>query len=108
MFQRAIPGFKPSPASRGLVLAFREVGGERLRAVGVSDMPTADIFTSRAAGLTNQQVFNDPHGDRFLRHARRVVEMFLTDLDRHSRSNPATPVKKTVKKTVQKARKKGE
>jgi hypothetical protein len=95
MFQRTIPGFKPSPASRELVLAFREVGGERLRAVGVKDMPTADIFTSLVAGLTNQQVFNDPHGDRFLRQARRVVEMFLADFDRHARGAPKTPAEKT-------------
>jgi AcrR family transcriptional regulator len=98
MFQRTIPGFKPSPTSRELVLAFREIGGERLRAVGVTDMPTADIFTSLVAGLTNQQVFNDPNGDRFLRQARRVVEMFLTDFDRHSRTTRTTTVKKTRKK----------
>lgn len=81
MFQRTVPGFKPSPESRELVLAFREVGGQRLRAVGVADMPTADIFRGIVAGFTNQQVFNDPHGDRWLRQSRRVVEMFLAGID---------------------------
>jgi AcrR family transcriptional regulator len=89
MFQRTIPGFKPSPESRELVLAFREIGGQRLRAVGVLDMPTADIFTGIVAGFTNQQVFNDPHGDRWLRQSRRVVEMFLTDIEGRSPAKPA-------------------
>ena len=30
MFQRTIPGFKPSPESRELVFAFREIGRQRL------------------------------------------------------------------------------
>src|SRR5579859_4745010 len=34
MFQRTIPGFKPSPESRELVFAFREIGRLRLTAVG--------------------------------------------------------------------------
>jgi AcrR family transcriptional regulator len=89
MFQRTIPGFKPSPESRELVLAFREIGRQRLSAVGVADLPTADIFTAIVAGLTNQQVFNDPHGDRWLRQTRRVVEMFLADIEQRRRSESA-------------------
>jgi len=88
MFQRTIPGFKPSPESRELVLAFREVGRRRLTAVGVMDLPTADIFTGIVAGFTNQQVFNDPNGDRWLLQTRRVVEMFLADVERRSQSKP--------------------
>jgi AcrR family transcriptional regulator len=99
MFQRTIPGFKPSPESRELVFAFREIGRLRLTAVGVADMPTADIFTGIVAGFTNQQVFNDPNGDRWLRQTRRVVEMFLAGIEPQSSSRSATaqPIRKRTK-----------
>jgi hypothetical protein len=90
MFQRTIPGFKPSPESRELVLAFRDVGAQRLNAVGVHDLPTADIFTGIVAGFTNQQVFNDPLGDRWLRQTRRVIEMFLAGIEPRSPSGPTS------------------
>ena len=101
MFQRTIPGFKPSPESRELVFAFREIGRRRLTAVGVADMPTADIFTGIVAGFTNQQVFNDPNGDRWLRQTRRVVEMFLAGIESQSPSKSPTP-KPTRKRTKEK------
>jgi AcrR family transcriptional regulator len=100
MFQRTIPGFKPSPAAREPVLAIRDIGWQRLQAVGVTDIPTADIFTGIVAGFTNQQVFNDPKGDRWLRQTRRAVEMFLADAERHAQAKPAvrTPKKRTKEK----------
>jgi AcrR family transcriptional regulator len=99
MFQRTIPGFKPSPESRRVVLAFHEVGRERLHAVGIYDLPTADLFTSIVAGLTNQQVFNDPRGDRWLRQSRRAMEMFLADVDHRTPKKPPTTVPKTRTKS---------
>ena len=42
-------------------------------------------------GFTNQQVFNDPNGDRWLLLVRRVMEMFFADLDLRSQlSKPST------------------
>jgi AcrR family transcriptional regulator len=93
LFQRTIPGFKPSPAAREEMLAIREIGWQRLQAAGIEDLPTADIFTGIVSGFTNQQVFNDPLGDRWLRQTRRAVEMFLTDVDQRSSSEPT---KRTV------------
>jgi AcrR family transcriptional regulator len=98
MFQRTIPGFKPSPESRELVLAFREIGAQRLNAVGVYDVPTADIFTGIVAGFTNQQVFNDPLGDRWLRHTRRVIEMYLAGIESQSPSGPMFLAEKNSQK----------
>jgi AcrR family transcriptional regulator len=89
LFQRTLPGFKPSPESRALMLAFREIGRERLAAVGITDLATADIFTGIVGGFTNQQVFNDPRGDRWVRHVRRAMEMFLADVERRSKPTPA-------------------
>jgi AcrR family transcriptional regulator len=81
LFQRTIPGFKPSPGARAETVAFLEIGWQRLMNVGVTDVASADVFTVMVVGLTHQQVFNEPRGDRWLGHVRRVVEMFLADVE---------------------------
>lgn len=98
LFQRTIPGFKPPAAAHGAVTDVREFGWERLQAVGVTDLPTADIFTALVSGLSNQQVFNDPYGDRWRRQSRRVVEMFLADVRQrpvHPPDNRTEPSRRT-------------
>jgi alkyl hydroperoxide reductase subunit AhpC len=62
-------------------VAFLEIGWHRLMDVGVTDVASADVFTVMVVGLTHQQVFNEPRGDRWLGHVRRVVEMFLADVE---------------------------
>jgi len=89
LFQRTIPGFKPSPESRQVTLEFFEIGWQRLIDLGVTDLASADIFTGIVAGFTHQQVFHDPEGDRWLCHVRRAMEMFLADVE--ARSTPRVP-----------------
>jgi len=84
LFQRTIPGFRPSPEAREVTLGFLEIGWQRLMDVGVTDVASSDIFTALVAGFTHQQVFHDPRGDRWLRHVRRAVEMFVADLEGRS------------------------
>jgi AcrR family transcriptional regulator len=86
MFQRTIPGFKPSPEAREIARAFQAIGQARLTAIDGFDIAAGDglIFTGIAAGFAHQQVFNDPNGDRWLRLVRRVMEMFLADVERRS------------------------
>ena len=86
LFQRTIPGFKPWPASRELAHAFLDIGRDRLLAVGGIDVAHGDgfVFTGIVAGFTNQQVFNDPNGDRWLLLVRRAMEMFFADIDRRT------------------------
>jgi AcrR family transcriptional regulator len=85
LFQRTIPGYKPSPEARQVTLELLAVGHERMLAIGVSDLDTADIFTGIAAGFAHQQVFNDPGGDRWFRLVRPVIEMFLAEVDRRAK-----------------------
>lgn len=87
LFQRTIPGFEPSSASYALALEFYEIAGQRLAAVGVSDPQDVDVFSALVSGLAHQQVANDPGGDRWVRVADRVVDMFLTDVERRQQSN---------------------
>jgi AcrR family transcriptional regulator len=88
LFQRTIPGFEPSPESYRYAIEFYEIARERLAAAGIVDDEDIDVFTAVVAGLTHQQVANDPGGDRWVRQAGRVVEMFLADADRRRAARP--------------------
>ncbi|OZC50939.1 TetR family transcriptional regulator [Rhodococcus sp. 06-621-2] len=78
LFQRTIPGFAPSPASWEVALEFYGRAREVLARVGAEDQDDIDIFSSLIAGLCDQQIANDPGGDRWVQHVPRVVAMFLT------------------------------
>ena len=80
LFQRTIPGFEPSASSYAVALEFYEIARQRLHAAGVSDPSDLDVFSALVNGLAHQQVANDPGGDRWVRLARRAVEMFLADV----------------------------
>ncbi|MGB8961523.1 MAG: TetR/AcrR family transcriptional regulator [Pseudonocardiaceae bacterium] len=82
LFQRTIPGFEPSATSYALALEFYEIGRALMTAAGVHDQGDVDVFTALVSGLSHQQIANDPGGTRWVRHASRVVEMFLADVDR--------------------------
>lgn len=90
LFQRTIPGFEPSPDSYALALEFTDVAGGMLAAAGVSGAENLDMFSALVAGLCDQQVANDPGGDRWVRLASPAVAMFLADVDRRD----ATPAKR--------------
>ena len=90
LFHRPIPGFEPSAASYALAVEFFEFSRQRLVAAGVTDPEDVDVFTALVAGLADQQVANDPGGDRWVRHSQRVVDMFFADLDRRRRRSATT------------------
>ncbi|MDT7595508.1 MAG: hypothetical protein QOJ06_1054 [Pseudonocardiales bacterium] len=82
LFQRTIPRFEPSAASYALALEFYEIGRALMMVADVHDQGDVDVFTALVAGLSHQQIANDPGGTRWVRHAGRVVEMFMADVDR--------------------------
>ena len=88
LFQRTIPGFEPSAEAFGLALEFYEVSRQLIAAAGVTDQRNIDIFTALANGLAHQQVANEPGGQRWVRLAGRVTEMFLADVDRRRTTSP--------------------
>ncbi|WP_072803144.1 TetR/AcrR family transcriptional regulator [Rhodococcoides yunnanense] len=85
LFQRTIPGFEPSPESYAIAIEFLNRGAALLQAAGVDRAEDVDLFTAMCAGLTHQQVANDPGGDRWVAQARRVVTMFLTEVRQQPR-----------------------
>jgi AcrR family transcriptional regulator len=87
LLQRTIPGFEPSTESYELALEFYRIAQDLLRAAGAGTQADVDVFSAIVTGLAHQQIANDPGGQRWVRHAGRVVDMFLSDIDkRHSRS----------------------
>ena len=54
--------------------------------VGITDPSAGDLWTALLAGRTNQQVSNDPSGDRWARLNDEAVDMFLAHVGRGSGS----------------------
>ena len=77
LFQRTMPGFEPSQESYGYAVTALETARQRLAAVGVTDPRQLDLWTAMTVGLVDQQISNDPGGDRWLRLIDESVDMFL-------------------------------
>ena len=84
LFQRTIPGFEPSPQSWAVALQAYEQNRQLLAGVGICDQPTLDLWTAMLTGLADQQISNDPGGDRWERLVDRAVDMLLTDAQIHT------------------------
>lgn len=80
LFQRTIPGFEPSPESFKISEDNLAELGEVLERCGVGDPAMLDLFTALGTGLADQQVANDPGGDRWIRLIDEAVEMFYVHI----------------------------
>jgi AcrR family transcriptional regulator len=77
LFQHAVPGFTPSAESYELAVKALDVTRELLARNGVHDPRYLDIWTAVTTGIVDQQVSNDPGGDRWTRLTEDVTRMFL-------------------------------
>ena len=77
LFQRTLPGFEPTPES--YAPAVRALAGARelLALNGVTEPEHLDLWTALVTGLVNQQVSNDPGGDRWACLIDESIAMFL-------------------------------
>ena len=78
LFQRAIPGFEPSPESYAHAIEALEGARRRLASIGIIKARHVDMWTALVTGLVDQQISNDPGGDRWARLAGEFAEMFLS------------------------------
>jgi AcrR family transcriptional regulator len=86
LFQRTLPGFEPSPESYEPAVEAL-AGAQRMLALnGVTEPQHLDLWTALVTGLVDQQVSNDPGGDRWTRLIDEAIDMFLA----HCRATPAT------------------
>lgn len=93
LFQRTLPGFEPSPESYEPAVRALALTKARLASHGVTEARCVDLWTALNTGLVDQQVSNDPGGDRWSRLIDDTVDMFLA----HCR--PAPPSPKSKKKS---------
>ena len=78
LFQRTIPGFEPSAASFAPAVRALELVRERLALNGIRDPRHVDMWTALTTGLVDQQISNDPGGDRWAGLIDDFVAMFLS------------------------------
>lgn len=76
LFQRTIPGFEPSDASYALAVENLEMLGRQLLSMGVTEPHLLDLWTAISTGLVDQQISNDPGGDRWTRLIDEAADLF--------------------------------
>jgi AcrR family transcriptional regulator len=86
MFQRTIPGFEPSPETFAVSIEGLERLKARLAGAGITDQRSLDLLTAIGTGITDQQISNDPGGNRWIRLVDEAIEMFFN----HITTKPAT------------------
>jgi AcrR family transcriptional regulator len=77
LFQRTILGFEPSPESYAPAVEALARTRAALHACGITDGRALDAWTAVTGGLAAQQNSNEPGGDRWLRLADDVIDMYL-------------------------------
>jgi AcrR family transcriptional regulator len=90
LFQRVLPGFEPSADSYAPAVRALGFAQEWLALNGVTEARHLDLWTALVIGLVDQQMSNDPGGDRWIGLVEEATSMFLThcQASRSSR-NPA-------------------
>lgn len=77
LFQRTIPGFEPTPETFAIAIQGLERLRTRLAGMGLIDQRSLDLLTAIGTGLTDQQISNDPGGDRWIRLVDEAMEMYF-------------------------------
>ena len=90
LFQRTIPGFEPSAESFAISVDSLAGIQAHLASFGIDDPRDVDLWTAIGTGLTDQQISNDPGGDRWVRLIDDAVEMYLAHVTTRSRSEEPT------------------
>jgi AcrR family transcriptional regulator len=98
LFQRVIPGFEPEPETYAVAIELNRHTSDALAAVGITGPDALDLYTALMSGLFNQQIANDPGGDRWGRLVDRAIEMYLAELAPAVRASKSSKSNKTSKK----------
>ncbi len=76
MFQRVLPDFEPTPETYAISQRQLARFERALAEIGVDDPAAIDLWTAMSTGLTDQQISNDPGGDRWRRLVDTVVDLW--------------------------------
>lgn len=77
LYQRVIPDWEPTPETYRLAMERIDDLRRMLTSLGIESEELVDLFTALVTGLTDQQLSNDPGGDRWIRLVDRAVDMFF-------------------------------
>ena len=91
MNQRTIPGFEPSPETYAVAVRVLEHGVHTLARLGATERDDFDIYAAMIGGLADQQLANDPGGDRFGRLLERAVDMWADAVGLPAHTTTPTP-----------------
>lgn len=91
LFQRTFLEFEPSAESYAPAIRALDVARRSLALVGITQPRYLDLWTALLTGLVDQQVSNDPGGDRWTCLIEEAVAMFLAHCE---------PARTTRKKTA--------
>lgn len=80
MNQRTIPDFTPSEQAYAASVAVYDRMRAVLRAQGVRSQADLDLWTALVGGFVDQQLANDPDGNRWRRQLPRVVDMYCDEV----------------------------
>ena len=83
-----VPNFQPNREAYAPAVQVYQVMLDQLRGMGITAQEDADIYTALIGGLVNQQLANDPGGQRWRRLIPRVINMFADDLGLEGRTGP--------------------
>jgi AcrR family transcriptional regulator len=86
LFQRTIPGFEPSAESFALSVDSLAAAAAHLASLGIDDPRDIDLFTAIGTGIADQQISNDPGGDRWIRLIDDAVDMFVDHIESRARA----------------------
>jgi AcrR family transcriptional regulator len=81
MNQRVLPTFHPTPTAYAPSVAVYGGLEALLRQFGIQDPDAADLYTALVGGLIEQQLANDPGGDRWSRLLNRTIDMYADEMN---------------------------
>jgi AcrR family transcriptional regulator len=98
--QRVIPGFEPSPESYALAVQAYQRTAAPLLAIADLSQEDFDLVSAFVGGLVNQQLANDPGGDRWVRLLDDVVDLLLPRLQSKTKKPSPTRGRRANKETT--------
>jgi AcrR family transcriptional regulator len=75
-----VPNFQPSAEAYAPAVQVYDLMLGQLRGMGITRDEDADVYTALLGGLVNQQLANDPGGQRWRRLIPRVMNMYADDV----------------------------
>jgi hypothetical protein len=76
MNQRTIPDFEPSDEAYAPSVAVMAHFRQDLAEIGITAQADVDLNTAIVAGFVDQQLANDPGGERWRRQIPRLIDMY--------------------------------